>query len=245
VSDADKRAWVARVLGIKLPEAPATTLTAKDYAQRLQLINADAKSLGILVSITTQLRDAGDAVRAASPDAPTLLAELERRVASLAARARAASVAQQSDAAVAASRSGLVNFAKARLALQAARYTSDTARSNLQAAWTALLKTPSMQADERSHGPEVLQAVDAVGGRVPDISDVAAEVQDALDEMMNTPTAELRAQRAKAARDAIAAYRGSLTDPILTVMENSPAGSFPIHSALVTALDNLAAAIPA
>jgi hypothetical protein len=239
------RAWVARVLGIELSDAPATTLTAKDYAQRLQLINADAKSLGILESITTELRDAANAVRTASPDAPTLLAELEKRVVSLARRARDASVAELSDTAVAASRTGLVNFAKARLALQAARYSSDTARSNLQAAWTALLKTPSMQADERSHGPEVLQAVNTVGERVPDISQLAEEVQDALDEMMNAPTAELRAQRAKTARDAIAAYRGSLTDPILTVMENSPAGSFPIHSALVTALDNLAAAIPA
>ena len=184
-------------------------------------------------------------MKANADNAVELLEILEQRFAELARSKRMAEVNQTAKDATVSARAGLVGLAKMRLKLQAARSSYDTAVANLELSRDALLNNPQFANDPRSKDPEFLKNAAAVAERVPDIETVANDVKQALDDMTNAVAPEARKSLAQQAVESIEKYQAELTDPILSVMENTPAGSFPILGVLSGALGDLADALRA
>jgi len=248
MDDKAKRDWVIRVLGIDpaknvSPTEDGGALSRTDLMERLQIINEDARSNGARDALREPLRAAAVAVQTNAPNAVELLEILEQRVAELARSRRMAEVKETAKNATISAKAGLVELAKMRLKLQAARSGYDMAVSNLETSRDALMTRQEFANDPRSKDPEFLKNAAAVAERVPDIEVVANDVQRALDDMTNAVGQEARKALAQQAVASIEKYQAELTDPILTVMEKTPAGSFPILSVLSGALDDLASAL--
>ncbi len=251
--DDAKRDWLIRVLGFTFAEntgaAPHgeddATLSRGELTQRLQIINQDARDSGAVGALQDALRAAAIAVKVNANNAVDLLEILEERLAEFARSKRMAEVEDTVKSATVSAKAGLVGLAKMRLKLQAARSGYDMAVSNLETSRDALLKHPQFANDPRSKDPEFLKNAAAVAERVPNIETAANEVQQALDNMTNAADPGARQALAQQAVASIEKYRAKLTDPILTVMEKTPAGSFPILSVLSSALDDLAQALRA
>jgi hypothetical protein len=109
-----------------------------------------------------------------------------------------------------------------------------------------LLETEDFADDPRSSDPKTGTAIADIGERVPPIDALTTDVEAALEAMTNADDQAKHAAHAKTALQAIAAFRSKIdTIPLLTEMENTEAGSFPIHSKIVSVLDNLASALRA
>lgn len=244
MDDNAKRDWLLRVLGFDLPE-DSGALSRAELMDRLQIINQDARANNLRDALQEPLRAAAVAVQANADTAVALLEILEQRIAELARDKRMAEVQDTVKNATISAKAGLVGLANMRLKLQAARAGYDTAVANLEQSRDALLKDPVFAADPRSTDPEFLTNASAVAERVPDIGGVANDVQKVLDDMISATDPAARLTLAQQAVAEIERYRAELTDPILTVMEKTPAGSFPILSVLAGALDDLADALRA
>ncbi len=244
MSDDAKREWLIRALGFRFTE-DGGALSRTDLMERLQILNEDARAHDARDALAEPLKAAAIAVKANADNAVELLEILEQRFAELARSKRMAEVNQTAKNATISAKAGLVGLAKMRLKLQAARSSYDMAVSNLETSRDALLNHPDFANDPRSKDPEFLKNAAAVAERVPDIEVVANEVKEVLDDMTNAVDLEARTALAQQAVASIGTYRAKLTDPILTVMENTPAGSFPILSVLSGALDDLANALRA
>jgi hypothetical protein len=231
---------------LETPAAEQVAAQAQIMQARLQAVREDAAGLGAAAALSDALREAAAAVQANAPDADTLLDALEQRLAALAGERRAAGAAET----VAASRTeggvGVVEFAKMRLELEAARGKFEVAIDSLKSAFEALLETEDFVDDPRSSEPETLARIDTLEQRLPSFPELAERVDDAIDNMANATDPKQRKQHGDAALKAIAAYRARIdAEPMLTEMESTDAGSFPIHSAMVEALERIESALRA
>lgn len=245
-------AWVSRVLGLDVRasggEKPGEAAAAAfaDLVERLRTVREDLALHGLAEQLTGQLRAAIGAVQARAPRAEDLLDALEQEIAA-SVKAKRTGEAERTIADSAVSkRAGVVGFAKARLRLNAARSACTTASSNLEMACSALLETPDFADDPRSSDPATLAVVSTIGSRVPPIDVVADEVEDAIDNMVSATDPGALQKLAEAALQAISRYRSEIdAEPLLTEMEQTDAGSFAIHGAIISALDELAASLRA
>jgi hypothetical protein len=253
MADDAKRDWVIRVLGFTFAENTAAaprdeddaTLSLTDLTERLQIINQDARASGVLGLLQEPLKAAAIGVKANANNAVELLEILEQRLADLAGSQRMTEVKDTAKNATESAKASLDGLAKMHVKLQAARSGFDTAVSNLEMSRDALLKHPQFANDPRSKELEFLKNADGVAERVPDIEIVASDVQKLLDDMATAADLQARQALAQQAVTIVKKYRSELTDPILTVMEKTPGGSFPILSLLSGVLDDLADALQA
>jgi hypothetical protein len=167
-------------------------------------------------------------------------------MAALAREQRTAAAAET----VAASRTeggvGVVEFAKMRLELEKAHARFDEAIDNLKGAFEALLESDDFRDDPRSTDPETLARIDTLEQRLPSFPELSARIDDAIDDMANATDPKLRKRYGDEALKAIAAFRAQIDkEPMLTEMESTDAGSFPIHSTMVAALERIESALRA
>jgi len=180
---------------------------------------------GAAQELGAALREAVEAVQAEDPRAAALVDALESRIAQYAGAKRV----NEAERTIAA--------AKLQAQLEELRLGYAEAIENLQAAWDALLETEDFVEDERSSDQKTLTAIAAIGERVPSIDALASDIEVAI----TGDSAPL-----KAALQAAAAFRAGIdAEPLLTELENTEAGSFPIHSKIVAVLDDLTNALRA
>jgi hypothetical protein len=237
------------------PTAPATEPTGtpgpehdqdrmQDFSARFLIINQDMRSYGLLKTLADPLRTAIEAAKSGSPQADALLSDLERQIAEAAGRQRLEGVQDTVKKASVSARTGVVALGKARLQLASARSTYATVRQTLEAACEQTRL--SMVGDGIAEHPETITKVKEIGARVPNIEAMSADVENALDAMIGTADPDARDTARKLAITAIGTYRTAVdAEPILTRMQNTPAGTFQIRDALVGALDNLEHALTA
>jgi hypothetical protein len=237
------------------PTAPATEPTAtpgpdhehdqmRDFSARFLIINQDMRSYGLLKTLADPLRTAIEAAKSGSPQADALLSDLERQIAEAAGRQRLEGIQDTVKKASVSARTGVVALGKARLQLASARGTYATVRQTLEAACEQTRL--SMVGDGIAEDPETIAKVKDIGARVPNIEAMSADVENALDTMIGTADPNARDTARKLAIAAIGTYRTAVdAEPILTRMQNTPAGTFQIRDALVGALDNLEHALTA
>ena len=163
-----------------------------------------------------------------------------------ASQQRAAEAAATIAAARTAGGVGVVEFATMRLELQAVRANFDTAINSLKTAFTALLQSEDFVDDPRSSDPATLARIETIEQRLPSFKVLADSINDAIDDMSSASEPAQRRQHSEAALQQIADFRGRIdAEPMLTEMESSDAGSFPIHAAMSAALDKIATALRA
>ena len=237
-------AWVARVLGFKSAAPSDDALEREDLTSRLKIVNEDMRQWGVMQELAGPLRAAVEAVKAGDPKAGQLLDVLERQIAEAAKRKRVGDAVQTANKAAVSATVGVVAFAKMRLQLQAARSSYEEARANLHAACSGLVKTNDFVNDPRSSDPGTLSAIAAIGDTVPDIEPFSALVDDAIDEMRQTTDPTQRAAAQAGAIKALGDYRRHVeAEPLLTRMQSTAAGTFPIRDVLVGALATLESAL--
>lgn len=236
--------WVRRVLGVDAGAGSPPGIDREQLTARLKSVREDASLQGSLAEIADALRAAAASVKAGGRDAEALVDALEARNAEI-ARARRAEEARKTIAdAATAGGVGVVDFAKARLRLEAARGSFDDAVENLKAAWLALLRSDDFVDDPRSTEPATLDAIAGLDDTVPSFGALGQRIEDALDRMASAADARQRAGEAKQALAEIAALKARVrADPMLTAMENTDAGSFAIAGRMIAALDDVAAAL--
>ncbi|HET6605947.1 MAG TPA: hypothetical protein VFG62_04725 [Rhodopila sp.] len=226
------------------PENDRNEERVRDFSARLRIINQDMRTYGLLNALADPLRTAIEATKTGSPEAEALLNDLERRIAEAAGQQRLGDVQETVRKASVSARTGVVALGKARLGLAWARSTYATVRQTLEAACEQTRL--SMVGDGIAEDPETIAAVKAIGARLPDIAAMSADVEDALDTMIGTADPGARDTARKQAIAAIGTYRQAVdAEPILTRMQNTPAGAFEIRDALVAALDQLEQALAA
>jgi hypothetical protein len=218
----------------------------KALRARLQAVREDAVRMGVVAQIAQPLGQAAEAVRGGDATAAALLDALEQRLAGLAGTQRAADAAATIAASKTAGGVGVVEFAKMRLELEAARPKFDEAIDNLKTSFEALLESDDFVDDPRSADPATRAKIDTLEQRLPSFPELGDRVDDAIDKMASAADPELRQQHSEAALKAIAEFRARIdAEPMLTEMESTDAGSFPIHATMVATLDRLATALRA
>jgi hypothetical protein len=233
--DAAQNTWVSRVLGITVTPPDQSAI----FAARLTAVREDMLLYKAAAELAGPLREAALAVKSGDPDAADLVDALERRIAALAAASRAGDVMTATSGGL-----GPVAFAKLRLLLRELRGEYEDALENLKAACEALLETDAFIDDPRSSDPATLTAIGKLDTRVPDIGPLTDEVNAALDRMVSMQDPGKRTDEARAAIAAITRFRTRLDGAsLLKEMENTDAGSFQIHTKMVTVLDELVAAL--
>ena len=222
-----QRAWVAQVLGWA-PDSDAAASDTADLAARLRIVREDLMLHGAAQELGAALREAVEAVEAKDSRAAALVDALESRIAQYAGAKRVNEAKRT------------IATAKLQAQLEELRLGYAEAIENLQAAWDALLETEDFVEDERSSDPGTLTAIAGIGERVPSIEALASDIEAAIDALASTgDSAPL-----KAAQQATAAFRARIdAEPLLTELENTEAGSFPIHSKIVAVLDDLTNAL--
>jgi hypothetical protein len=240
-----QNAWVLRVLGVEVPNGEANNAThMQDLTARLRIIDKDIGQLGLGQKLAGPLREAAVAAKRNQLDADMLLSALEEQIAKEAAAKRMEQVRETIKNASVSARTGVVALGKARLQLATARSTYATVRQTLEVACEQTRL--SMVGDGIAEDPETIAAVKAIGARVPDIEPMSADVENALDTMIGTADPGARDTARKQAIAAIGTYRQAVdAQPVLAQMQNTPAGTFQIRDALVSALDNLQQALAA
>lgn len=239
--------WLQRVLGVGVA-APGPTpgidpATKKQLTARLLSVRDDAKLHGVLADIAGALRDVGTAVQGNEADAEQRVDALESRLAEL-VRARRVQQAQQTIGESAPPGGSVVDYAKARLRLDAARGAFDEAVEDLKAAWFALLASEDFVDDPRSNEPATLAAIDGLHETVPSFGELGQALEDTLDRMASATDASRREAEAQDALRAIGELQGRIrTDPMLNAMEHTDAGSYAIAGKMIEALDDVASAL--
>lgn len=243
----EKDDWLQRVLGVPQPtgNAPTTPDPArrKELTARLLSVRDDAKLHGVLADIAGALREAGTAVQGGGLEAEQKVDALESRLAEL-VRAQRVQQAQQTIGESAPPGGSVVDFAKARLRLDAARAAFDEAVEDLKAAWMALLASDDFVDDPRSTEPATLAAIASLGETVPSFGELGQRIEDALDRMANAGEASQREAEAKEALRGIGELKGRIrADAMLNAMEHTDAGSYAIAGKMTEALDDVASAL--
>ena len=205
---------------------------AKDYTAALKALDTLEKLLdGVAVGAP-----ATTAATAATAETSAQTASQQR-----AAEAAATIAAQRTAGGV-----GVVEFAKMRLELTAGRADFDTAIDSLKTSFEMLLESEDFEDDPRSTDPETLMKIDTIGQRLPSFPALADSINDAIDEMASEADPARRLQHSESALKKIADFRSRIdAEPMLTEMQSTDAGSFPIHSAMVVALAKIAGALRA
>lgn len=240
----EKDDWLQRVLGVSQPtgNVPPTIDPArkKELTARLVSVRDDAKVQGVLADLAGALREAGTAVQGGDPEAEQQVDALETRLAEL-VRAKRVQQAQQTIGESAPPGGSVVDLAKARLRLDAARAAFDEAIEDLKAAWLALLASEDFVDDPRSTEPATLAAIADLDKTMPSFGDTGQRVEDALDRMANAADASAREAEAREALREIGELKKRIrAEPMLSAMEHTDAGSFAIAGRMVEALDAVA-----
>lgn len=243
----EKDDWLQRVLGVGVaaPESPARIEPAKkkELTARLLSVRDDAKLQGVLADIAGALRDVGTAIQGDVADAEERVDALETRLADL-VRARRVQQAQQTIGESAPPGGSVVDYAKARLRLDAARGAFDEAIEDLKAAWLALLASEDFVDDPRSTEPATLAAIASLHETVPSFGELGQRLEDALDRMANATDASKREAEAQDALRGIAELKGRIrADAMLNAMEHTDAGSHALAGRMIGALDDVASAL--
>lgn len=241
--------WLHRVLGVTGPRPGPGSSTPPDPGRKKQLtarllsVRDDAKLGGVLADIAADLRETGIAVQADAPDADERVDALETRLAEL-MRARRVQQARQTIGESAPPGGSVVDFAKARLRLDAARGAFDEAVEDLKAAWLALLASDDFVDDPRSTEPATLAAIASLGETVPSFGELGQRIEDTLDRMASASDASQRQAEAQEALRGIGELKGRIrADAMLTAMEHTDAGRYAIAGKMIEALDDVASAL--
>lgn len=245
MATAAQNAWMRRVLGLEVQADESAAASADALIVRMRAVRDDAALQGAAPDFAQGLRAVGVALKAGDVgQAAQLLDELEQRLAQSASARRAKEAAQTIAASQTASGMGVVEFAKLRLRLATARGAFLEAVGTLKTSFEALLETDDFVDDPRSGDPQTLAAIAALDKKVPSFPDLAAEVEDAIDGMASSADPAQRSAHAQAALQAIERFKAQVrADPLLTEMEHTDAGDFPIVAPMVEALDGVADAL--
>jgi hypothetical protein len=234
--------WIRKWLDVALSTAPAG-ISREERIQRLQSLADDAKRLGILDQIAGALRDAAVATRSGGKDAARVVDALEEEAAKAAEASRDKIVAEIADKAIEAASTALSDGAQLESLLVCVQGAYDEAVDNLEAACEAFVQMPDVQDDARTENPELQGAISDVADFVPPINDLISDLSAIIDALAAAEPGEQERLKAEGLKS-IQAYRAEIDEePILTAMEATPAGSFPIHSAIVQSLDAMAAGL--
>lgn len=246
MATAAQNAWMRRVLGVEVESAgESTAATADALIARMRTLRDDAALQGAAPDFAQGLRAVGVALKSGDTgQAAQVLDELEQRLAQLASDRRAKEAAQTIAASRTASGMGVVEFNKLRLKVQSARGRFEDAVDNLKAAFEALLETEDFVDDPRSQDPATRAKIAALDQELPSFPELADRIDDAIDRMSSSDDPKARAQHAAEALKEIEAFKAKVgADSRLIEMQSTDAGDFPIATLMVTALDDVAAAL--
>jgi hypothetical protein len=244
MATAQQDAWMRRVLGAELAASEPAALDLQELSARLRAVRDDAALHGAATAFAADLRDAIGLLRDGDPKVVALVEALEQRVTEVARQARSRAAADTVAAGKTAGGAGVVEFAKLRLRLAMARGAFEEAVGNLKASFEALLETEDFVDDPRSRDPVTRAAIAGIDKKLPSFPDLANEVGDAIDRIAGSADPAQRSRHAQAALKAIERFKAEVrADPLLTEMESTDAGDFPIVATMVEALDGVAAAL--
>ena len=234
MADQAKDEWVRRVLGTDLsasgksaPDQSTAPLDAKALSARLVRLRDDAVAAGTLDLVASDLRLVVSAIKSDAAEAADMIAALEQQVAAL-------SGTDASQIAAVGARTGL------KLKVKAVEGAREWAAATLEIACRSMLRTAAFEDDPDADSAELDAIIGAIGDRVPDFTPYGGTIAAALAELERAGANGARKQPLDRAKKAITAYRAAVdAEPLLREMEDSDAGSFGIHSAIVAALDDL------
>jgi hypothetical protein len=241
MSDQDsaaKRAWVERVLGLKVgggavasPVFDSATLT-----KRLGELARRVTAIGSPKDLMEDLRSIGAALKGGQLGMTADL--LDETAGRLASRERAGDAAADIAKAAPSKAVGVVAFAKMRMKWAATRQAREEAINTLHALCAKVLADPQAQEDPQYE--DMQQAAADIGDRMPDFG---SGVDDALDAMVNAQGEQRDAAR-KAVLDEIGKIRADLDrEPALKLLQDTEAGKFAIYDSVAGALSELEAAV--
>lgn len=240
--DQKQHDWIQKWLHVE-PATVGWEISREERIQRLQSLAADAKSLGILDQISGALREAAAAAKSGGKDVGGVMDALEEEAAKAAEAQRDKTVADIADKAVDAANAALSGGAQLEALVVSMQGAFDEAVGNLEDACDAFVQTPDVQEDARSDNPELQGAIHDVARFLPPIGDLINDLT-AIVEALPAAGPDEQERLKEQGLKSIEAYKASVAEePILSLMESTPAGTFAIQSAIVESLDAMAAGL--
>jgi uncharacterized phage infection (PIP) family protein YhgE len=249
MSDEDaKRLWVSRVLGIQFPDQDDDgPVTKEEMADRLREIRDLAGQSGGLDQIVAQFREVAEAVRDRGADAQEELEILERHVADVNETHADKELAGETDLLTRDADRDDTKLNRIRTALTSVRAEVQLAAATLSEAASAYAQALKASKEQQQllsgDEDEIIAAAKSAGDAVPPFDETADAIETLLEEYEAAEDAPGASQILAEAEQAVAAYRQGLTDPLLTEMQETDAGSYQIMSAIEEALGELEQAL--